>query len=360
MPVYKDQKTGRLYIEFQFRGERYKERLPAKTTKADAEILEIKLKNDRLMAAHGIATKRLEITFEVFLREYFGPHIEKRYSAASFEKAVYVTKAALPFFKGKPMRSVKARDIERFKQSRIDLQTLHGTTRQPATVERELSIISSIFALAVKNDVCEYNPCSRVEKLRFDNVQDKLLRREDEAKFFENMHSPWARDVCLMALYTGLRQNDIMNLTRFDVKLNENCIRLTQGKTKRRIEIRLNAISREVIESRWHNGNRLLFPSPATGNEKGSVRHAIQRACQRAEITILTIRDLRRTFATRVIEDGADAVTAAAMLGHGSLRMIPRYVRSIELQQKAADKLASPASTKNNIVPLQKSRQKKG
>jgi site-specific recombinase XerD len=110
--------------------------------------------------------------------------------------------------KGTHQREIKPGDVEKFKSSRVNLKTQHDTTRKPATVVRELSIISKIFSLAVKNDFLDFNPCSKVDKPKFDNVQNKVLSKEDEPKFFASFESEWARDVCLLVLNTGLRQND--------------------------------------------------------------------------------------------------------------------------------------------------------
>jgi len=339
MPIYADKKSGRLYIEFQYRGERVKIRLHEGAKRSDAEAMEISAKRDILLRSHGLA-KQNEITFERFIAEYFG-EVAEHYPKDRFDRAAIIIKALKPFVKGKPMRSIKAADIEKFKAYRMNLPTPHDTPRKPATVEREMSIVSSFFAVAVQNDLIDYNPCAKVKKLRFDNIQDKILRREDEAKFFANMFSEWARDICKMALYTGLRQNDIMRLTRFEVRLDENCIVLTQGKTKRRVTVMLNDVSREILERRIGT-NTLLFASPVTGTEKGSVRHAMQRACKRAKIPVITIRDLRRTNVTRKLEAGADIATVARSVGHTGLNMMPRYMRSIEAMQKAADSLVEP------------------
>lgn len=249
------------------------------------------------------------------------------------------------------MRQIKAADIERLKASRIALTTMHGTPRKPATVEREMSIVSSIFKMAVDNDVIDYNPCSRVKKLSFDNVQDKMLRREDDEKFFNALPTEWSRDVCRMVLNTGLRQNDLMRLTRFQVDLENELITLIQGKTKRRVMVPLNQTAIEILKRRWTKKNALLFASPATGTEKGSVRHIMIRACVRAEIPVITIRDLRRTFATRGLEDGADFATIADILGHTGLRMLPRYVRSLEMKRKMVNSIRQSP----NIPPLTES-----
>jgi integrase len=336
--IYIDKRTKRFYIEFQYKKHRVKERLPLGTTRKDAERVEVKMKNDLMFQSVGISSQA-DMSFDHFIRDVFGP-IADTYEPDRYKRTLLLVKAIKPFLRGKPMRHIKASDIERFKASRIALATQHRTPRKPATIEREMSIISSIFALAVANDLIDYNPCSRVKKLQFDNVQDRVLRREDEASFFANMHSQWARDVCQMVLHTGLRQNDLMRLTRANVRLNENRLVLIQGKTTRRIDLPLNNVAREICERRMVSN--LLFRSPVTGTAKGSVRKSMERACERAGIARLTIRDLRRTFMTRNAENGVDTVTGSRLAGHADTRMLHRYVRSTDLMKKAVDLLVPP------------------
>ncbi len=168
-----------------------------------------------------------------------------------------------------------------------------------------------------------------------------MLRREDEDKFFAHMHSEWARDICKFVLNTGMSQRDVMTLTRFQIDRTDRVIRFTRSKTQNKVVVTLNDVALEILNRRWTNGSDLLFPSPVTGTEKGSVRHAMLRACARAKIAPLTIRDLRRTFGTRIIENGSDTTTAASSLGHADLRSIHRYVRSISAKRLATDSLVT-------------------
>lgn len=346
MPVYLDKKTKRLFIKFQLKGETYKERLPSGVTRKQAEQLEVKIKARMLFEQHGIYEDRKDSTYERFLQDVFLPHVEFNQSPDSFEKAIYITKASLPFFKGKQLRAIRAMDVERFKHSRMALNTQHGTPRKPATVEREMAIISKLFSMAVTNRLMDHNPAKEVEKLKFDNIQNAVLKWEDEERLFSNMHSEWARDVCTMALYGGLRQNDIFGLTRFQVHLDTGWIILVQGKTKRIAEVYINERMRPILEkriARYKDGP--LFPSPVTKKKSGSVRHALLRACNRAKIPVISIRDLRRAFASRA---ETDAVTLSRMLGHSDTRMVHRYHRSLEKMREASEKLARSA---NSVPP---------
>jgi len=204
MPIYTDKKTKRLFIQFEFDGTTYKRRLPEGITKRKAEKLETKWKHQLFFENSGIVEVK-DILFEDFLVEYYLPFAEQNHSKITFDNEVRICKSALPVFRGKKMRQIKAADVEKFKSIRANLPTQHDTPRRPATVVRELSIISKVFSLAIKNDFLDFNPCFRVEKPKFDNVQNKILFDEDEDRFFDSFESDWARDICLLVLNTGLR-----------------------------------------------------------------------------------------------------------------------------------------------------------
>jgi integrase len=342
VPVYLDKKTNRYYIEFRYKKHRHKERLPAGTTKREAERIEVKVKNDLMFQSHGISDQS-HITIETFVNEVVGP-VAENWPQARWDRLYLLLKDFLPFVKGRPMRSIKAADLERFKQSRINLLTKHKTQRKPATVEREMSIISSLFTIAVKNDIIDYNPCSRIEKLSFDNVQTAILKPEDEAKLFAEIRSEWARDICKVILNTGLRQNDVLGLRKFNVDLEAEEITVLQGKTKRQVTVPMNETVKAIITERWANRGSLLFPSPKTGKQGKSIRKALERACDRAGIARIGSRTSRRTFGTRLHELKFDDSTVAQLLGHGDLRSVHRYKRGTKIKKEAVLSLESPTS----------------
>jgi integrase len=354
MPVYRDKQTGRFFIQFQLNGEPYKQRLHAGITRRAAETLEVRIKNQLLFEQHGVAARQ-DHTFENFIQEVYLPQVEADQGASALSKAIVICKAALQFFKGKQMRAIKPADIERFKVSRMALKTMHGKERQPATVARELSIISAIFREAVKNDVCEINPCSRVQKPSFDNVQNRVLRPEDEAKFFGSFDKEQGRtahDVCRVVLHTGLRQNDILGLSKFQVDLEARLIRLVQGKTKRLVEIRMSETVFQILNRRMsETKGELLFPSEKNNERLRSIRTAIAGACTRAGIERLTIRDLRRTCSTRLDNLGFSTATIAKHLGHADLRSVLRYQRGRAVLDDAVNALEK-FSQSATILPM--------
>jgi integrase len=340
MSVLLDKKTNRLFIKFNFQGKTYKKRLPKEMTKKEAEKIEVAFKNKLFFEANGIVPKK-DIIFEDFLSDYFLPFAIKHYTEDSYENVKIICKCLLKFVKGISMRRITAAEIERFKNFRQNLKTKHGTERKPATVIRELGVVSKIFSFAIKNEFLEFNPCRRVEKPVFDNLQDDVLPIDRIAVFLESFESKWGRDIAVLILNTGLRQNDALNLKKFNVDWNRGVIKLLQGKTKRKVEIPMNSTVQALLRSRLRNGHELFFPSPKTGQAGKSIKKALKGACDRAKIPVVGARTLRRTFGTMLDELNYNESTVAKLLGHTDLRSVHRYKRGKDILREAVESLES-------------------
>lgn len=336
MPVYRDKRNGRYFVQFDYLKQTYKFYLPKDSTRTKAARLETKKRSELFDQAHGLAPRQDEV-FEDFVKEIYLPYVKANHSKDSFDQSDNICCEALPFLRGRSLRSIKAQDIEAFKAYRQSLPTQHGTPRKPSTIWRELSILSKVFSLAVKNDLCEYNPCSRVERPSFDNIQDKILAYEDEEAFFAAFENETARDICALILHVGLSRKDVFSLTDFNINRHTRTLTLTRSKTKRHGDIPLNESAWGVIEPRLGKG--LLFVSDKTGGPLTSIRTAINGACRRAEIPRLTIRDLRRTFGSRL---EGDDVSKARLLCHADTRMLVRYSRRTDRLRDMVENLDNP------------------
>jgi site-specific recombinase XerD len=86
----------------------------------------------------------------------------------------------------------------------------------------------------------------------------------------------------------------------------------------------------------------LVFANLRTGQPFTEVKKSFKSACTAAGIRDLRFHDLRHSFATRLIEAGADIITVKELLGHFSVRVTQRYTHPGQAQKRqAVDLLAA-------------------
>ncbi|MGD0950746.1 MAG: tyrosine-type recombinase/integrase [Terriglobales bacterium] len=84
--------------------------------------------------------------------------------------------------------------------------------------------------------------------------------------------------------------------------------------------------SREILARRMTGDSAWIFPaSRKPGHHIARLNNAHDAVCAKAALSFV-LYDLRHSFATRMAEAGVDLATLAAILGHGSIRIVQRYV----------------------------------
>ncbi len=106
--------------------------------------------------------------------------------------------------------------------------------------------------------------------------------------------------------------------------------------------IPISAHLRAVLELRWHTPDGKEYGPHAYvfGNEVGeqvtSIRTAWELTCKRAGITGLHFHDLRRDFASRLLESRADLHDVQMFLGHAAITTTSRYLQSTPVRLERA------------------------
>lgn len=139
-------------------------------------------------------------------------------------------------------------------------------------------------------------------------------------------------DFLTLAVNTGMRKNEMLELTWDRVSREENCIILTAADTKNakpRI-VPMNKESRAAIESRRRfkqrhcKESRFVFAEEA-GHRVKSIYASFVEAREKAGIEDFRIHDLRHTFASWLVMKGVSLYVVKDLLGHSSIRMTERY-----------------------------------
>ena len=134
----------------------------------------------------------------------------------------------LKFGKKKKVESIGIRDLEQYKSVRLKEDAA------PATVNRELTALSKLFSILVKNDLLDRNLVRELPKLsEKDNLRQVYLSFSDFSKILAYLPD-WYAPMALTAYYTGMRQGEVRNLNRNQVDLDRRVIRLGPQDTKER------------------------------------------------------------------------------------------------------------------------------
>jgi site-specific recombinase XerD len=178
----------------------------------------------------------------------------------------------------------------------------------------------------------------------------EVLSREEVERLIQGAGSPLHR-IWLLTLYaTGMRREELVHLKIDDIDSSRMLIHIRQGKGRKDRDVILSPRLLDELRGYWRRAvpkpTTYLFPGkgphqkddvPVQGK---SVFDAVQQAARRAGLVKhVHPHTLRHSFATHLLESGADLHTIQLLLGHTDLRTTSRYLHLSERHIKAT---ASP------------------
>ena len=158
---------------------------------------------------------------------------------------------------------------------------------------------------------------------------DERLRLLQACKGSSN---PYLYPVVVLAISTGMRRSEILNLTWKDVDLEKRRIVLQQTKNGDRRLVPVAGLAlmllKEVFEKRNPNV-KLLFPS-SISSKPIDLRFAWEQVLKESEIESFKFHDLRHCCASYLAMSGTSLAEIAEVLGHSTLNMVKRYAHLSE------------------------------
>ncbi len=228
-------------------------------------------------------------------------------------------KHLIPFFGDFHLVSISSKTISRYKVLR------RNGGAAPASINRELAMLSKAFTLAVQEwEWLDHKPFRKVSREDENNEIERWLTLEEEKRLLENCPE-WLKDLITFALNTGLRQNEQLSLTWSNVSFERKTILIQETKNGRPRTIPLNQTTLNILERKAKT--RSIKHDFVFLNRQGKKMdgHYLTRAFKE-ELRIIGISDftwhgLRRTFATRLAHKGIDIYKISKLLGHVDVRV---------------------------------------
>ena len=174
----------------------------------------------------------------------------------------------------------------------------------------------------------------------------RVLSPDEVARLIEAAGTLQAR-ATLMALYsTGMRRSELVRLRVEDIDSERMVIHIHKGKGGKDRDVSLCPRLLETLREywRWKKPKTWLFPGQPRADGKHLTDKAIWHVCNDAARHVglkkrVSPHMLRHSFATHLLEDGADLATIQMLLGHADLEATSIY---LHLSRRHLEKTVNP------------------
>ena len=242
------------------------------------------------------------------------------------------------------------------------LATLHSDHKKKSSIARKLAALRTFFQFLVREGVAESNPAKLVSTPRKEKKLPVHLSVEDAIRFIETPDAETdfgKRDRAILELLyaTGVRVAELVQLNLRDIDFNNKLLRVFGKRRKERI-VPFGDPAAQALGEYLSVREKFLLNAPVTKrdaqplilNYQGtrmstrSVGRLVEkhiRMC--AGIHDISPHALRHSFATHLLDSGADLRDIQALLGHARLSTTQVYThvsmeKLIEVYDKAHPK----------------------
>jgi len=214
------------------------------------------------------------------------------------------------------------------------LAALHARGLAPASVARKLAAVRSCYRFLVRRGVVEGNPAREARSPRQPRKLVTFLPIDEATQLVDGRAvggASRARDVAILELLyaSGLRVSELAGLDLDDVDRTERTVRVLGKGRKERIVPYGNQAARALEAWLGERGERggAVFTNVRGGRlTVRSIHTIVRRAARAAGITRrVSPHTLRHTFATHLLDGGADLRAIQELLGHSRLSTTQRY-----------------------------------
>ena len=234
---------------------------------------------------------------------------------------------------------------------------LQAKGRAASTISRSLAAIKAFYHFLVREQIIQRDPTINLDAPKQEKKLPRVLSVEKVVELLEqpDLKTPAGiRDRSMLeVLYaTGLRVTELVSLKISDVNLNEGYIRCVGKGSKERI-VPLGTVAVKYLQFYLDHARKFLASDPAEDtlflnhHGHGLTRQGFWKIIKKyAEMIdaedLITPHTLRHSFATHLLENGADLRAVQEMLGHADISTTQIYTHLTKNRLKNVYEKAHP------------------
>ena len=235
----------------------------------------------------------------------------------------------------KKYNKLETEDIKQY------IEYLHENGKKASTISRSLASIRSFYQYEVKNRKIKVDPTEGIQSPKIEKRVPSVLTSKEVELLLEqpkNVDLKGIRDKAMLefAYATGMRVTEIISLDIDDVNLEEGYVVCKTGEKQRTIP--LGTMSLKALKDYVENAREYLIKDEnetslfVNINGKRLTRQGFWKIIkyykEQAHITKdITPHVLRHSFATHLLQNGADLKAIQSMLGHSDISSTQVYMQ---------------------------------
>lgn len=247
-----------------------------------------------------------------------------------------------------------------FDTASLYLKYLYDKKINKNSISRKLSSIRGLYNYLVREEIISNNYFNKISNPKREFYLPKFLKNKELDKIFEVLKGDTPineRNTLIIELLyaSGVRVSELTNIKIKDINREEKSIKILGKGSKERMVLYNNHTAKALDV--YLNDGYHIFNKKSSGylilNKNGDrlseryVRVILDEIVRRAGLDIkISPHTMRHTFATDMLEEGADLVTVKELLGHESLNTTSIYTHVTNEQIRKTYNMAHPRAKK--------------
>jgi integrase/recombinase XerC len=213
----------------------------------------------------------------------------------------------------------------------------------PATINRKMASLRSFYKFLLKRELITQDPSQRLQALKTPKRLPEFLQEKDISELFD--HHEFDNDffgirdkLILELLYgTGMRRAELISLEDNSINFNKNQIKVLGKRNKERVipvtDTVTNLIADYNIEKKNHFGKLATTALIVTDKGEACYPMLVYRTVVKYLSGVVSLDKksphvLRHSYATHLLNNGADLNAVKDLLGHASLAATQVYTHN--------------------------------
>ena len=276
---------------------------------------------------------------EHFIKEFIEYlKVEKRYSEDTITNYNLDLDLFLKFLKANKINKFKETDYDFLRRYLVYLSNDKKYSNK--TIARHISSLHTFYDFLLDEGAIDSNPMNLINAPKKEIRLPVYLNVNELEELYECIDTKkrvGKRDILIIELFysTGIRLSELVNIKLKNIDFKEKKIKIL-GKGSKERYVLYGDICSKYLDDYMTNTRKLYQKTPSEYlllNQRGTkltasgIEFIINKILRQSNInTKLTPHVLRHTFATHMLNDGADLMTVKELLGHSNLSTTGIYM----------------------------------